>query len=64
MKMRWMGHVACMGERRNTHRVLVGKTEGKRSLGRPSSRWEDEWLFKKQDKRAWTGFFRLRIGTW
>ena len=39
--MRWEGHVACVGERRGAYEVLVGKPEGKRSLGRPSCRWED-----------------------
>jgi len=39
--MRWAGHVARMGERRAVHRVLVGKSEGKRPLGRPRRRWED-----------------------
>jgi len=39
--MRWAGHVARMGERRGVYRVLVGKPEGKRTLGRPRSRWED-----------------------
>jgi hypothetical protein len=39
--MRWAGHVACMGEERGVHRVLVGKPEGKRPLGRPRHRWED-----------------------
>ena len=39
--MRWVGHVARMGERRGVCRVLVGKPEGKRPLGRPESRWED-----------------------
>ena len=34
-------HVACMGEDRGVHRVLVGKSEGKRPLGRPRRRWED-----------------------
>jgi len=34
-KMRWTGHVARMRERRDVHRVLVGKSEGKRPLGRP-----------------------------
>jgi hypothetical protein len=37
--MRWAGHVARMGERRNAYRLLVGKPQGKRSLGRPSRRW-------------------------
>jgi hypothetical protein len=35
------GHVARMGERRGVYRVLVGKPEGKRPLGRPRRRWED-----------------------
>jgi len=39
--MRWAGHVAHMGEDRGVHRVLVGKPEGKRPLGRPRRRWED-----------------------
>ena len=39
--MRWAGHVARMGKDRGVHRVLVGKPEGKRSLGRPRRRWED-----------------------
>jgi len=38
--MRWKGHVAHMGERRGAYRVLVGKLEGKRPLGRPRHRWE------------------------
>ena len=40
-RMRWAGHVASMGERRGVYRVLVGKLEGKRQLGRPRHRWED-----------------------
>jgi hypothetical protein len=40
-RMRWAGHVARMGEGRNVYRVLVGKPEGKRPLGRPRRRWED-----------------------
>ena len=38
--MRWAGHVARMGEDRGVHRVLVGKPEGNRPLGRPRCRWE------------------------
>jgi hypothetical protein len=38
--VRWAGHVACMGER-GVFRVLVGKPDGKRPLGRPRRRWED-----------------------
>ena len=40
-RMRRAGHVARMGERRGMYRVLVGKPEGKRPLGRPRHRWED-----------------------
>jgi len=39
-RMRLAGHVARMWERRDVYRVLVGKTEGKRPLGRPRRRWE------------------------
>jgi hypothetical protein len=38
-RMRWAGHVARMGEERGAYRVLVGKPEGKRPLGRPRRRW-------------------------
>jgi len=41
LRMRWAGHVARMEERRGVYRVLVGKPEGKRALGRPRRRWED-----------------------
>jgi hypothetical protein len=40
-RMRWVEHVACIGEDREVYRVLVGKPEGKRTLGRPSLKWED-----------------------
>ena len=40
-RIRWAGHVARMGERRGLYRVLVGKPEGKRPLGRPRRRWKD-----------------------
>jgi len=39
--MRWVGHAACVGERRDLCKVLVGKSEGKRPLGRLRLRWED-----------------------
>jgi hypothetical protein len=38
-RMRWTGHVARMGEKRNAYRLLVGKPEGERPLGRPRRRW-------------------------
>jgi hypothetical protein len=40
-RMRWAGHVARMGEEIGVHRVFLGKPEGKRPLGRPRRRWED-----------------------
>jgi hypothetical protein len=40
-RMRWAGHAARVGERRGAYRILVGKPEGKRPLGRPRRRWED-----------------------
>jgi hypothetical protein len=40
-KMRWAGHVAQMGEKRNAYRIFVGKPAGKRPLGRPRRRWVD-----------------------
>jgi hypothetical protein len=40
-RMRWAGHVARMGEKRNVYRLLLGKPEGKRPLGRPRRRWMD-----------------------
>jgi len=40
-RMRKTGHVAFMGKRRGVYRILVGKPEGKRPLGRPRRRWED-----------------------
>jgi len=65
--MRWAGHVASMGERRGVYRVLVRKPEGKRPLGRPRHRWEDniktdlqevlcggmDWIELAQDKDRW-----------
>jgi len=39
--MKWVGHVACTGEKRNAYRVLVGKAEGKTPIERPRCKWED-----------------------
>jgi len=46
-----------MGERKGVYRVLVGKAEGKRLLGRPRHRWEVilRWIFRKWDVGVWTG---------
>jgi len=64
-RMRWAGHVARMGERRGVYGVLVGKPEGKRPLGRPRRRWEDNIKMDLQEVRCgvWTGSSWLRIGT-
>jgi hypothetical protein len=40
-RMRWAGHLVRKGEKRNAYKVLVGKAEGKRPLGRPGRKWED-----------------------
>jgi hypothetical protein len=40
-RMRWVGNVACSGEKRNPYKILVGKPEFKIQLGRPRCRWED-----------------------
>ena len=56
-KMRWAGHVARMGERRGVYRVLLGKPERKRPLGRPRHRWDDNIKMDLQEVGwgAWTG---------
>jgi hypothetical protein len=65
--MRWAGHVAQMGEKRNVYRLLVRKPEGKRPLGRPRCRWMDntemdileigvsvvDWIGLAQDRYSW-----------
>jgi hypothetical protein len=65
--MRWAGHVARIGEDRGVYRVLVGKPMGKRPLGRPRRRWEDnikmdlqevggvrvDWMELAQDRDKW-----------
>jgi hypothetical protein len=69
-RMRWAGHVARMGEGRGAYRVLVGRPEGKRPLGRPRRRWEDNikmdlgeigidganWIRLAQDRVQWRDF--------
>ena len=49
-KMRFGGHVECTGDKRGAYRVLVGKPEGKRPLGRPRLKWED---YIKMDLKTW-----------
>ena len=50
------GHVARMGEERGVYRVLVGKPEGRRPLGRPRRRWVDNIRMDLWDVGLWTGF--------
>jgi hypothetical protein len=66
-RMCWAGHVACMGEESGLYRVLVGKPEGRRPLGRPRCRWVDnirmdlqevgcvymDWIGLAQDRDSW-----------
>jgi len=66
-RLRWVGHVAGMGVERGAYRILVGKPEGKRPLGRPRRRWVDnirmdlqevgcgymDWMGLAQDKDRW-----------
>ena len=60
-----MGHVARIGDRRGVYRVLVGKPEGKRPLGRRRRRWDDNIKMDLQevDGVERTGWSWLRIGT-
>jgi len=65
--MRWVGHVVRVGERRCVYRILVGKPDRKRPLGRPRHRWEDnikmdlqevgcggmDWIELAQDRDRW-----------
>jgi hypothetical protein len=64
-RLRWAGRVARMGEVRGVYRVLVGKPEGKRPLGRPRHRWGIilGWNFERWDMGVRTGLGWLRIGT-
>ena len=54
-RMRWVGYVACMGEKRGVYRVLVGKREGKNHLGDPGvdGRIILRWIFRKWDVGVW-----------
>jgi len=59
-RMSLAGHVALMGERRCIYRVLVGKPEGKRPLGRPRPRWKDNIKMDHQD--SYVGLNRAVLG--
>jgi len=58
-RMRWAGHVACVGEGRGVHRVLVGEPEGKRPLGRPRCRWEDNIKMDLQEVGGGCGDWKV-----
>ena len=64
-RMRWVGHVARMGEGRGVYRVLVGKPEETNHLGVPGVDGKIilTWIFRKKDVGVWTGSSWLRIGT-
>ena len=64
-RMRWAGHVVRVGERRGVYTVLVGRRGGKRPLGRPRHRWEDNIKMDHQEVGfgVRTGSSWLRIGT-
>jgi hypothetical protein len=57
-RMRWAGHVASMGEDRGVQRVLVGKPEGKRPLGRPRRRWGNNIKMDLQEVGGGRGDWR------
>jgi hypothetical protein len=77
-RMRWAGHVALTGDRRNAYRILVGKPEGKRPLGRPRCRWEDnirmdlreigwdgmDWIDMAQDRDQWRSLVNTVMNLW
>jgi hypothetical protein len=54
LRMRWAGHVAGLEEKRNEYRILVGKPEGKRPLGKPRRRWVDNIKMDLR-KMVWDG---------
>jgi len=64
-RIRWAGHVARMGERRDVYRVLVGEPEGQNHFEDPGAdgRIILRWIFRKCDVGVWTGSSWLRIGT-
>ena len=77
-RMRWAGHVARMGQGRGVYRVLVGKPEGKRPLGRPRRSWEDnikmdiqevgggcgDWMELAQDRGRWRALVSTVMNVW
>jgi hypothetical protein len=59
-RMRWAGHVARMGEERNAYRILVGRPEGKRPLGRARSMWVDN-IKLDLTETGWGGVDRINL---
>ena len=71
-RLRWAGYIVRMEQSRNAYRVLVRKPEGKRPLGRPRHRWEDnikmdlrevgcdlgEWIDLAEDRDQWQAYVR------
>jgi hypothetical protein len=67
-RMRWAGHVESTGEERGIYKVLVGRSEGKRPLGRSRCRWEDNIkMGLKKTRIDWADLIRLpqdRVRWW
>jgi hypothetical protein len=77
-RMRWAGHVARMGVKKNVYRLLVGKPEGKRPVGRPRRRWIYnikmylldiglsilDWIGLAQDRYRWRALVNSVMNLW
>jgi hypothetical protein len=77
-RMRWVGHVARMGEVRSAYNILVRRPEGRRPLGRPRHRWEDnikmylrergfgdvDWIYLAQDRERWWAPVNMVMNLW
>jgi hypothetical protein len=77
-RMRWAGHVAHTGEVRGAYNILVGRPEGRRPLGRPRRRWEDnirmdlreigfgdvDWIHWAQDSYRWQALVNTVMNLW
>jgi hypothetical protein len=77
-RMRWAGHVAPMGEKRNVYRLLVGKPEGERPLGRPRHWWTNnitiglleiglsvvDWIGLAEDRYRWRALVNMVMNLW